>query len=141
MQQIPRLLDGTKIIFDEELDLTQMTLTEDGNFITGEKFYGTKIEINISKNLFRKEKTLMLKADQIKHVVLKDVEGNEIHYSWPKIKYLAIWSHPQFGDYVCVEPWMSLPDFIDSSKELSKKKTLLSLDPNDEYSFKYSIEI
>ena len=135
------ILDGTKVVFDEELDLTQMTLTDDGSFITGEKSFGKVKEIPITKELFRKEKTLMLKAEKIKRCILIDKDGNEVHYSWPSINYLAIWSHPHFGDYVCVEPWMSLPDFVGSSKELSQKKTLISLNPNETYSFIYSIKI
>ncbi|WP_107038168.1 aldose 1-epimerase family protein [Brumimicrobium mesophilum] len=53
---------------------------------------------------------------------------------------LALWSKPA-ADYVCVEPWLGLPDNENESLELTKKSTYKSIDPNTKFSIAIETEI
>ena len=46
---------------------------------------------------------------------------------------LALWSKPG-ADYVCVEPWLGLPDRENESDNITKKSTFKKLQPNQKYS-------
>lgn len=53
---------------------------------------------------------------------------------------LALWSKPG-ADYICVEPWLGLPDREDESVYIEKKPTFKSLNPDDSYSISIITEI
>ncbi|RFC55071.1 aldose 1-epimerase family protein [Brumimicrobium aurantiacum] len=53
---------------------------------------------------------------------------------------LAIWSKPS-ADYVCIEPWLGLPDSEEEALALPKKSTYKSLDPNSKFSISITTEI
>jgi galactose mutarotase-like enzyme len=46
---------------------------------------------------------------------------------------IAFWSKPG-ADYVCVEPWLGLPDRENESVDITKKSTFKKLQPNQKYS-------
>ena len=46
--------------------------------------------------------------------------------------HLALWSQPG-ADYVCIEPWIGLPDAVDESQDITKKNSYKSLDPHQDY--------
>jgi galactose mutarotase-like enzyme len=53
---------------------------------------------------------------------------------------LALWSKPG-ADYVCIEPWLGLPDHEDESLDLSKKLTLKTIAPNEVFSIAIETKI
>ena len=55
---------------------------------------------------------------------------------WP---YLAIWSKSG-APFICIEPWMSTPDNINSSNIFVKKPNMLVLAPGEEFENKFSVE-
>lgn len=46
---------------------------------------------------------------------------------------LALWSKPK-ADFLCIEPWLGLPDKMDESIDLAKKSTYKVLNPNEKFS-------
>lgn len=54
--------------------------------------------------------------------------------------HLALWSKPK-ADYICIEPWLGLPDHEDESIDLTKKETFKIIQPNDSYSISIETEI
>jgi galactose mutarotase-like enzyme len=46
---------------------------------------------------------------------------------------LALWSKPG-ADYVCIEPWLGLPDRENESVNITKKSTFKKLQPDERYS-------
>lgn len=133
-------ISGNKIVFEKELDLDYYAMDEKYEFIDKKVHFGKAKEIQLSKKMFQKTNTLILDAQNINSVTLEKSNGQKVIYRFKTIRYLALWSHPQYGDYICIEPWMSLPDYIDGDKELCKKKSLLSLKPGEEFEFSYSLE-
>tara|TARA_B100000780_G_scaffold44883_1_gene27940 strand:+ start:2867 stop:3598 length:732 start_codon:yes stop_codon:yes gene_type:complete len=53
---------------------------------------------------------------------------------------LALWSKP-FADYVCIEPWLGLPDREDESLNIIQKKSYKTIEPDTEFSIAIETEI
>jgi galactose mutarotase-like enzyme len=54
--------------------------------------------------------------------------------------HLALWSKPS-ADYVCIEPWLGLPDLEDESLDLTQKTTYKTIEPNTKFSIAIETEI
>lgn len=54
--------------------------------------------------------------------------------------HLALWSKPG-TDYVCVEPWLGLPDSENESTDITQKATYKSIEPNTKFSIKIETEV
>ncbi len=54
--------------------------------------------------------------------------------------HLALWSKPS-ADYVCIEPWLGLPDREDESVDITKKSTYKILEPDASFSIAVETEI
>ena len=135
------VLDGNQILFDRPLNLQQVMFEETGSFIVGERPYGVTDHVELSRALFRQYETVAFKAEEISHATLKRKKGRKIRFDFPNIQYFILWTFPKNGDFVAIEPWMSLPDFLDTPKEIMEKKTLIHLEPGRSYDFSYSLSI
>lgn len=68
--------------------------------------------------------------------------GRYVTVSFPKMEYLGIWHMPHTdAEYVCIEPWSSLPSTDGEVTVLENKKDLISLAPNEIYRNTWSMEI
>ncbi|MBN1623649.1 MAG: aldose 1-epimerase family protein [Clostridia bacterium] len=56
-------------------------------------------------------------------------------------KYLGLWTKYMRGNYICIEPWTSLPDCNYLGKELNEKKDVRFLDAGVNEKLKYTISI
>lgn len=54
--------------------------------------------------------------------------------------HLALWSKPS-ADFVCIEPWLGLPDREDESIELLKKTNYKTIEPGTKFSITIETEI
>ncbi|MCF8365029.1 MAG: hypothetical protein K9H16_04565, partial [Bacteroidales bacterium] len=54
--------------------------------------------------------------------------------------HLALWSKPM-ADYVCIEPWLGLPDREDEPIDLIQKPSYKTIDPNTKFSISIETEI
>lgn len=122
----------------ETESVNKVKLDEYGFFmldITNEEF---PREFEVTKQLFRKEKTLILETNGVK-VHLRQ-EGRSIDLE-SDCRFIAFWSDEVSGNYVCVEPWWSLPDFENCNKEISQKNTINSLEKGNMKEYSYTITI
>lgn len=53
---------------------------------------------------------------------------------------LALWSKPK-ADYVCIEPWLGLPDSEDESVQITEKTTYKTIEPDTKFSMAIETEI
>lgn len=98
-----------------------------------------KIEINDKtfENdalVFLNQSIKSLRLHRKKPDVIIEVSGDHIPF-W------GIWSVPACRKFVCLEPWWSHADFMDSEEELSLKKQLKSILPQNAVSFSYNIKL
>jgi galactose mutarotase-like enzyme len=68
----------------------------------------------------------------------KELKGVKVIFK--DYPHLAIWSKPK-ADYVCIEPWLGLPDMEDESIDLSEKTTYKTIEPNSKFSITIITEI
>ena len=75
--------------------------------------------------------------------ICSKTRGELITVSCKDFDYLGIWTSykAQDADYICVEPWSSLPDHAGIGTELAGKKGVLSLRLNETQRYSYSITI
>ena len=56
--------------------------------------------------------------------------GHGIHFSFPKMEVLAVWSKPgASAPYVCLEPWHGMPDTVDCTGNFEEKPFVTLLQP------------
>lgn len=81
---------------------------------------------------------------------------SEIDYSWVRLResaktkglvirftgysHLALWAQPG-ADYVCIEPWLGLPDTENESLDITKKSTYTKLVPQEQFSITIETEV
>jgi galactose mutarotase-like enzyme len=54
--------------------------------------------------------------------------------------HLALWSKP-LADYVCIEPWLGLPDREEESIDITQKPTLKTIEPDTQFTIAIETEI
>lgn len=55
---------------------------------------------------------------------------------WP---YLGIWAKPG-APFICLEPWMSTADRINSTNIFAEKTSMVKLNPGEEFENKFTVE-
>ena len=53
--------------------------------------------------------------------------------------YLAVWSKPN-APFLCIEPWCSTADNVNSTGVFTQKQDIISLKPKDVFECKYTVE-
>ncbi|MCR5078532.1 MAG: hypothetical protein K6B65_01230 [Bacilli bacterium] len=132
---------NNKVMLDRPTKLTRIVFDDKGEFVLGKEEYGTRDYLPTDKKTFQDYKTLCVEGEGLHHVRLVRGSGRTLDFLYEKINYLVVWSFPETGSYIALEPWMSLPDFDSCDKEISKKKTLLHLEAKEVYRFSYSLGI
>jgi galactose mutarotase-like enzyme len=65
-----------------------------------------------------------------------------ITLTYPDMHYLGIWHRPRTrAEYVCIEPWSSLPGHEDTIEDLEKQSDLISLPTGKSYHNEWSITV
>lgn len=128
---------GNYVLFPSNTKATLMKLDPTFSFITGEEEEKVLERLEVNRRIFQEKGTLMYKVNDLKECVLVRKNGRKIKYAFSNIDFLAIWTNPSKGDYLCVEPWTSLPDYLDANKEFKNKKTLKHLAPNKTFEMSY----
>lgn len=134
-------IQGNTIIFPKRMHLRRIEQEESASFNIKEIAYRHCDRIPLSKELFSRIPTIILKAESIDHVTLEKKDGSKLVIHKGSIPYLALWSDQKYGNYVAIEPWDGLPDYVDAPKEMKDKKDIKILKPKKEYRFSYKIEV
>ena len=89
------------------------------------------------------EDALVLDDDAGKRVELHGPKGCLLNVSFPEFKYLGIWTRymPADTNYICIEPWSSLPDFAHLGGELTEKTGIRRLGAGQSETLGYTIEV
>ncbi len=91
----------------------------------------------LSESLFN-EDALIFANIGLDEVFLTGPEGfTGLRLKFKGFPYLALWAKPG-ADYLCIEPWLGLPDRVDAPLEISQKKNYRGLAPGNK--MEYSIE-
>lgn len=129
-----------RLEFEEIEDEVQFYQLENGLLKTKpeRKKFLKENRIFLDKKTFENDAIIMknLKSDK---VYLKTEAKTILSFSFKDFPYLAIWSKPE-APFLCIEPWFSTADTIDSNGNFEEKDNLIELKPNKEFEAKYIVK-
>lgn len=97
--------------------------------------------LNLHHDMFDDDAIVMKKMPR-EVVLTGEKSSKEIKVAFPDMDYLGIWHWPHAEvDYICIEPWSSLPSRKDVIEDLEKQADLLALESGMEYTNTWSITI
>ena len=132
-------IKGNTLMFDKEYVWDRYQGDESNVFVDKLVHYGEFSEMHLDKSLFQNDAIIL--KNVCKTVTLARKNGTSIEVNVENIPILALWTHKQFGSYLCIEPWWSLPDYASASKELFSKESLMTLNPQQEQVFGFSFKV
>lgn len=131
-------ISANSLNFDKCYDLEKITLDESNCFVIGSEKYAKLEKITLDKKLFSKD-AIILKNNFVNVTLTR---GDDIKISMhSNSDYIAFWTHKKNGEYLCIEPWWSLPDMSTPNREISNKFSIKSTDIGMKNSYSYMISI
>lgn len=130
-------ISENSIVFPHEVELTQVLLNPEG-FVIGEQKMKPMSSFVLHKQMFREVETLMIRTDGFDWIKIEKKGEHSVTEYFHNAPYLAIWTDPHFGDFVCIEPWLCPKDRFDASKDITKKD-LMTLKPGEVYHYSYDL--
>ena len=91
---------------------------------------------NLKKESFQKRDTFVFKGIEEKLELFTGFDSIKITYEF-NAPYFAIWSNPNKGVYVCIEPWWGISNYVNETNYLEDRKAINKLKENEETSFSY----
>ncbi len=96
--------------------------------------------LHLSETLFNEDALIFENIDFDWVRLRKKDEKKGIVVRFSGYPNLALWAKPG-ADYVCIEPWLGLPDSEDESTDLTQKSTYKSIAPSTTFSIAIETEI
>ena len=96
--------------------------------------------IKINSHTFDND-AIIMKGITNKTISLKNKVGNKtlLTMHFDEFPYLAIWSKPN-APFICIEPWLSTADTVNSKGVFTQKHDIITLKQNDTFECKYDVE-
>ncbi len=123
-------IEEYSLVFDEEEDFTYNIL--DGNLLehnTCSVGRGRELRLKYDFFIIDAHTFLNLKSRGVK--LLHRPSGKSLRVEYEGFDYLAVWTKPD-ADYICIEPWCGIPDFVDSDFDITHKRGIVKLAANAE---------
>ena len=85
---------------------------------------------------------IVFKDFQSSYVALKSINHQKaIYFHMKNYPHLGIWASKHVGGLLALEPWNGHGDYIDFDGEFKDKEGIISLEPQQEFSCQFAIEI
>ena len=132
-----------RIDFGVNASPKRVKMSEDCFVLEGDEFLELteKRYLNLRHDLFDHDAIILKKVPR--EVKLNSEKGDrEIVISFPDMDYLGIWHRPlKTPNYVCIEPWSSLPSRKDIIEDIAQQPGLIALESGGVYRNSWSILI
>ncbi len=129
------------IEFPKSIDLKADTLGASGLLSTHTRDIESKNGVlPLSDTLFNDDALIFSNIDYNWVRLRKKEDKKGVVVRFKDYPHLALWSKPA-ADYVCIEPWLGLPDKEDESIEMTQKTTLKTIAPYTSFSIAIETEI
>lgn len=128
--------------FEQEEDRAHFLYLVDGLVGTeyGKNYLVDNKYIFLNNQTFNND-ALIIKGIQDKKISLKNKRTKKtvLKMDYTGFPYLGIWSK-EGAPFICLEPWTSTADRVNSNNVFVQKPDMLVLQPNEEYENKFSVE-
>ncbi len=134
----PEGIEEYSLIFDQTENLENSLL--DGPLLNHktDKSFGDAAELPLKYSYFDVD-TLIFNKLKSRAVTLKNRRTErQVRVTFEGIDHLMIWTK-QGANYLCIEPWCGLPDYVDSDYDFVKKPGIISLDIGQEFKKAHSV--
>ena len=135
-------LSSYALIFEKEENFIHLFHNPKG-YLTGEKKdYGKGRKLVLPVSFLRNSKTLIFSGLKSKSVRLQERRGEKktiANITFEGFDTLLLWQD-KGGEFICIEPWLNLPDTVGETKEFSEKKGVVKLGKNKKKTFIRTIE-
>ncbi len=121
-------VDGYEIEFEKEENLINL-LHDDMGRLTGETTdYGVRKTLALPKDYLQEGRTLIFGDIQSKQVKLNKITGETVAvFSFEYCNNLLLWRADGQSNYICIEPWGTLPETVGKPEELSAIKNIIKV--------------
>ncbi|MBP1561305.1 MAG: aldose 1-epimerase family protein [Oscillospiraceae bacterium] len=105
-------------------------------------------EVPVSHELFANDVFMKERPNSSWVALASGKSGRRVKLSFDNSGCIAVWSSyfsdssiTEQAEFVCLEPWSSVPVYCDDTEEITKMAHAVKLAPDNTYKFAYSIEI
>ena len=98
-------------------------------------------EWKLSREDIKKYATIIYKDLRSDFVTLKHGDENVVRVAIQGFPFLALWTHENTSDFICIEPWYSHADFEKDEDDFYHREGTHILKPNEEWTCSYWIEV
>ncbi|NUM31951.1 MAG: aldose 1-epimerase family protein [Bacteroidetes bacterium] len=131
--------DDAIIEFENDADPDSLRLLSNFVSLKTRKVTNGNGIINIDQNTFNND-ALIFKNLKSKYVILKSKSSSKtVKVKIEGWKYLGIWSKPG-ADFICIEPWEGIADYINFKNDVSVKEGIITLKPFEILKKSFSME-
>lgn len=122
------------VIFDSS-QTPHLVLMEGGHPIgKTDEFMRDSDTIKLSNTTFENDSLCLTNLTAQTLTLQEEGSKNRIEFDIEGFPFVLLWSAPtETLRFVCIEPWHTIPDFVDAPTEWSEKKNLLQLPAGDTF--------
>lgn len=130
-------IEEYSLVFDKEENLTCNIL--DGNLLEYNTYsVGEGRELPLKYDFFAIDALTFLNLKSRGVDLVHKTTGKSLRVEYDGFDYLFVWTKPN-ANYICIEPWCGIPDFVDSDFDITKKRGIVKLEANGEKVLTHSI--
>ena len=123
----PEGIEEYSIIFEQPENLNASVL--DGNLLEYDtvNIAENVTELPLKQEYFEIDALVFLDLKSRKASLKNNQTGKTIDVAFDGFDYLLLWTKPG-ANYICIEPWCGIPDFVDSDYDITKKTGIIKLE-------------
>jgi galactose mutarotase-like enzyme len=127
--------------FEQEETVETWEVTKDGLIDTTTKpLLDCQRNLSLYPKIFQND-ALILKTLKSRSVRLRSKNHSTyLQVEFDDFNYLGLWAKPN-APFICIEPWLGISDSVNTTKELTEKEGILSLEPLSENLLVYNIKL
>lgn len=121
---------------------TQIMTGQTDGLVTGEKavYFEQQTEIPMSDEIFARDSICFTDLKSARMSLVEKDTGKAVNVEVTGFPYVLLWSAAGPLHFVCIEPWMSLPDARDADGEWTHKPCAAVLTEGEQYEVTLSME-
>ncbi len=94
----------------------------------------------LNQDIFKEDALIFANVNCEEVILKKPGQQSDLRIVFKGYPHLALWAKPG-ADYVCIEPWLGLPDREEEPTDLSEKSTYRFLEAGNSFSIAISTEV
>lgn len=133
-----------KLVFACEEECTVPAPVTESGLIDMEhrtKFLEKQKELRLSHELFAKDAVILDKLRSRSVTMCTDRHGKGVQLDFQDFPYLILWSSPNRGPFLAMEPWTGLSTCSDEGDRFEEKRNMQTAEPGKMKKYSYTIRI